>query len=288
MMDRTRLTRALVLIAGGILIVGVGMLVWQWGMSGSSKPVVVSRSYPDVSRAVSQEATETTKEIQTEAQPTDAVTENIVANKNEAPDTVKGDMQIVSSQLSQQENQSQKETKQEDAEVKPTKQSSGQTDASLARARFVAFGFTKTDGLRERSIDTIVIHSTYNALDGESGDVFDTGRVIEEYRQAGVSPHYLVARDGTVYQLVREWNVAWHAGVSKMPGKNGRTNVNDFSIGIEMIGTKTSGYTDKQYAGLKKLIADIKSRHTIKYVVGHDDIAPGRKTDPWEFDWKKL
>jgi AmpD protein len=69
---------------------------------------------------------------------------------------------------------------------------------------------------------------------------------------------------------------------------DGRTNVNAFSIGIEMVGTKTSGYTTAQYTALNTLITDIKTRHTIKYIVGHDDIASGRKTDPWKFDWSRI
>ena len=155
-------------------------------------------------------------------------------------------------------------------------------DASPAKAHWVSFGFAAGKNAK-RSIDTIVVHSSYNNI---GGDEFDMTKVIEEYRQVGVSPHYLVARDGAVYQLVHEKDVAWHAGVSAM--KDGRANVNDFSIGIEMIGTKTSGYTDAQYAALKKLLADIESRYTIKNVVGHSDIAPDRKTDPWVFDWKRI
>jgi len=162
-------------------------------------------------------------------------------------------------------------------------------DASTAEAKWVNFGYTvgKTS---TRSIDTIVIHSSYNIL---SGNEFDIAQIIKEYQQTNAAPHYMVARDGTVYQLVKEKDIAWHAGVSKMParsagGKDGRTGVNAFSIGIEMIGTKTSGYTDAQYTSLKKLIDDIRSRYTIKNVVGHKDISPGRKTEPWQFDWNRV
>ncbi len=69
---------------------------------------------------------------------------------------------------------------------------------------------------------------------------------------------------------------------------DGRKNVNDFSIGIELDGTMTSGFTDAQYTSLRALIADIKTRNKISSIVGHSDIAPGRKTDPWQFDWEKL
>lgn len=148
-------------------------------------------------------------------------------------------------------------------------------------SRLLRFGFRVPPA--PRSIDTIVLHSSYNAL---GGDVYSVDRTIEEYEQYGVGAHYLIDRSGTVLRLVEEANIAYHAGSSKMP--DGRKNVNDFSIGIEIIATEDSGYTDKQYAVVNALIADIKTRRTIKHIVGHGDIAPGRKTDPWKFDWKKL
>lgn len=170
------------------------------------------------------------------------------------------------------------DAKEKDAEQSPAKQSgSGLT----IKNRLVSFGFTSSSGTR--AIDTVVVHSSYNSLDG---DEFDVGKIIGIYKSYGVSAHYLVGRDGTAYRLVKENDVAWHAGVSEM--KDGRTDVNGFSIGIEMVGTKDSGYTDAQYSALNALIKDIKSRHTIKYVVGHSDIAPGRKTDPWKLDWSRV
>lgn len=149
------------------------------------------------------------------------------------------------------------------------------------QSRLLRFGFRVPPAAR--SVDTIVLHSSYNAL---GGDVYSVDRTIEEYEQYGVGAHYLIDRSGAVLRLVEEANIAYHAGSSKMP--DGRKNVNDFSIGIEIIATEDSGYTEKQYAAVNALIADIKTRRTIKYVLGHGDIAPGRKTDPWKFDWKKL
>lgn len=149
------------------------------------------------------------------------------------------------------------------------------------QSRLLRFGFRVPPAAR--SVDTIVLHSSYNA---QGGDVYSVDRTIDEYEQYGVGAHYLIDRSGAVLRLVEEANIAYHAGSSKMP--DGRKNVNDFSIGIEVIATEESGYTDKQYAAVNALIADIKTRRTIKSVVGHGDIAPGRKTDPWKFDWKKL
>jgi AmpD protein len=86
--------------------------------------------------------------------------------------------------------------------------------------------------------------------------------------------------------LVDEKNIAYHAGVSKMP--DGRTGVNNFSIGIELMNTKKDSYTESQYSGLNKLIDYLENNHQIKYVLGHQDISPDRKTDPWNFNWKKV
>ena len=146
--------------------------------------------------------------------------------------------------------------------------------------RPVSWGFTASSG---RKIDTVVIHSTYNAL---GGDPFSVSKIIDIYKSYGVSPHYIVARDGTVYRLVDEKNIAYHAGDSKMP--DGRSNVNAFSIGIEVIGKDDGNPSDAQYDALKKLLADIETRQTIKHILGHSDIAPGRKSDPWGFNWKKI
>lgn len=146
--------------------------------------------------------------------------------------------------------------------------------------RLVSFGFAEG---RSRPVDTIVIHSTYNAL---RGDPFSVSSVLDIYKSYGVSAHYLVARDGKVYRLVDEKNTSYHAGASRMP--DGRKNVNDFSIGIEVLGKDDGSPTSAQYSALTKLIADIETRHAIRYRVGHSDIAPDRKTDPWGFDWDKI
>ena len=151
----------------------------------------------------------------------------------------------------------------------------------LIKNRLVNWGFTKTNG---RKIDTIIVHSSYNALGGDVHSVSDI--INKEYKPAGVSPHYIISRRGTIYRLVQDKNIAYHAGVSKMP--DGRTNVNNFSLGIEIVETKSESPSDAQYLALKKLLNYLKGKYKIKYVLGHSDIAPGRKTDPWNFDWKKI
>lgn len=104
-----------------------------------------------------------------------------------------------------------------------------------------------------------------------------------------VSSHFLIQREGQLIQYVDIQKRAWHAGVSYFQG---RERCNDFSIGIELEGTDNIAYTDKQYDCLVQLIHIIQQAYpniTQKYIVGHCDIAPGRKTDPGQaFDWQRL
>lgn len=144
----------------------------------------------------------------------------------------------------------------------------------------VNWGFAKSSG---RKIDTIIIHSTYNAL---GGDEHNLDKILDIYKSYGVAPHYIITREGKIYRLVKDENIAYHAGVSKVP--DGRTNVNDFSIGIEIIETKSESPSSTQYSLLKKLIAYLKNEYKIKYMLEHSDIAPGRKDDPWNFNWEKV
>ncbi len=105
-------------------------------------------------------------------------------------------------------------------------------------------------------------------------------------RDMRVSAHFLIRRDGTIVQFVPTVLRAWHAGVSSFEG---RERCNDFSVGIELEGTDTLAYADAQYARLAMLSAAIRARHPIRAVHGHEDIAPGRKTDPGpSFDWKRF
>lgn len=147
--------------------------------------------------------------------------------------------------------------------------------------RLMSTGFSVP--AKVRSIDTIVIHSSYD-LNGS--DPYSVSGVIKEYTDYGVSAHYLIDRKGTIFRLVEDKNIAYHAGVSKVP--DGRKNVNDFSLGIEMMNTEKGQFTNAQYSAVNDLITSLKKQYKIKFVVGHNDIAPDRKTDPWNFDWKKL
>lgn len=107
-----------------------------------------------------------------------------------------------------------------------------------------------------------------------------------------VSAHYVIDEDGATLSMVDEAARAWHAGVASWRGE---PDVNGRSIGIELVNPGHEfGYRDfpgAQMAALIDLVTGILARHPIpaRNVVGHSDVAPGRKTDPGEkFDWTRL
>lgn len=118
-----------------------------------------------------------------------------------------------------------------------------------------------------------------NRLDCEAHPYFDQLRALR------VSAHFLIRRDGTVMQFVSANERAWHAGISSFCG---RERCNDFSIGIELEGTDFEAFEAAQYDSLTELTVALKSRYPLTDVIGHEHIAPGRKTDPGPFfDWAR-
>jgi N-acetyl-anhydromuramyl-L-alanine amidase AmpD len=142
----------------------------------------------------------------------------------------------------------------------------------------VSFGFAPNSN---RNINSVIVHSTFN---NSGGDKYDIDLVIKQFSTYGVSAHYVIGRDGKIYQLVDEKDNSYHAGKSSLP--DGTTNVNSCSIGIELMTSYTESPTEEQNNALLNLINNIKNRYSIKYVLRHSDIAPVRKTDPWNFDWE--
>jgi AmpD protein len=107
-----------------------------------------------------------------------------------------------------------------------------------------------------------------------------------EVYNAKVSSHFLIRRDGELIQFVACSQRAWHAGASNWKG---RECCNDFSIGIELEGSDFEAFEEMQYQSLNTLLTTLKEAYPIQHVVGHSDIAPGRKTDPGPyFDWQKI
>ncbi len=119
-----------------------------------------------------------------------------------------------------------------------------------------------------------------NQLDFNAHPYFKTIRELQ------VSAHLLIKRDGSIIQFVPFDKRAWHAGESSF---NGQDNCNDFSIGIELEGTDNLNYEAVQYQSLKTTLKQLKNYYPVQNIVGHSDIAPGRKTDPGEaFNWGEI
>lgn len=116
---------------------------------------------------------------------------------------------------------------------------------------------------------------------------FDEHPYFQQIAGLRVSSHLLIRRDGSLVQFVPFTKAAWHAGVSSFQG---REQCNEFSIGIELEGTDTYPYTSEQYhqlAMLTRVLIQVYPGITKERIVGHSDIAPGRKTDPGPaFDWQ--
>ncbi len=112
---------------------------------------------------------------------------------------------------------------------------------------------------------------------------------FDEIRDLKVSAHALIRRDGTVVQYVPFGRRAWHAGESRYQD---REACNDFSIGIELEGDEETPFEEVQYTALAKLIRVLVATYptlSTEHIVGHSEIAPGRKTDPGPaFDWQRL
>lgn len=138
-----------------------------------------------------------------------------------------------------------------------------------------------------KQVDILLIH--YTAIDTVDESL---NRLCDTNCQGRVSSHYLIDRNGDTYQLVDESKRAWHAGVGRWQNY---TDINSASIGIELVNVGLTGdgkraeYPDVQMQALIGLCKDIQSRHKIRFVLGHSDVAPSRKQDPGEaFDWKLL
>ena len=133
----------------------------------------------------------------------------------------------------------------------------------------------------DRRPSYVVLHHT---SDDTADDALRT--LTDPLRE--VSAHYLIARDGRIYQLVDERYRAWHAGQSRW-GED--ADLNSSSIGIELDNNGDEPYAEPQIEALLELLADLGARWKIPSanVLGHGDIAPGRKVDPGRtFPWRRL
>ena len=148
----------------------------------------------------------------------------------------------------------------------------------------------------DASISMIVVHGI-SLPPGEYGgnwisDLFlnqldpNADPYFSEISELKVSSHILIRRDGEIVQYVPFAKRAWHAGESCFQGQH---QCNDFSIGIELEGVDDQDYEPEQYEQLSKLTTILLKEYPViteDRITGHENIAPGRKTDPGEaFDW---
>jgi N-acetyl-anhydromuramyl-L-alanine amidase AmpD len=166
---------------------------------------------------------------------------------------------------------------------------------------------------RTGTVTHVMLHYISNALQKPESP-YELAPIIDIFVKYKLSAHYLIARDGVIYQLVPHNRVAFHAGKGRLPHPPHHENaLNGRSIGIEMMAIGTAaemallgvknyeaisdsdkGFTDAQYIALIWLLDKMeeelpnfqKSKQT---VVGHDSYAPNRRGDPGQlFDWEKL
>ena len=156
-----------------------------------------------------------------------------------------------------------------------------------------------SERLNEDDINLIVIHSISlppGKYDNSYIEEFfcnklsvNENKYFESISDLKVSSHILIKRDGKIIQFVPFNKKAWHAGESVFKG---RLNCNEFSIGIELEGCEEDDFTQNQYKNLVNICLTLFKYYpeiTRQNVVGHSEIAPGRKTDPGKnFNWEYL
>lgn len=130
-------------------------------------------------------------------------------------------------------------------------------------------------------INCVVLHATAETMEGSRRWFLDP--------TSKVSAHFIVSKEGEIFQSVPIEQRAWHAGVSEFDSV---PDVNNYSVGIEIVNRDdgTDPYTDVQYAAVARIVRQLRSRYTIpdERIVSHAQIAPGRKFDPVGFDFDKF
>jgi N-acetylmuramoyl-L-alanine amidase len=132
-------------------------------------------------------------------------------------------------------------------------------------------------------VDTIILHHT------ASGTTSSCVRWFEN-PESKVSAHYVIGKDGSIIQMVNTFYRAWHAGNSVI---DGRTNVNDYSVGIEIVNTGSEPYPEAQVTAVRNIVGHLchyRYKGQIKQIASHEYIAvpQGRKNDPKDYPWDSL
>ena len=181
----------------------------------------------------------------------------------------------------------------------------------IAKEHFLA-PFDDYSWVREFPVEKVVVHFT-SAVVNYPEDPYNMELIRNIFVDSGLSVHYIIDRDGTVYCYMPESRAAWHAGKGTFGDDEKYTNsMNKYSVGIELVAIGSEqdmaqylhpdeykaidesliGFTDEQYASLTALIKDICQRNKIEFsrenVIGHDEYNEA-KSDPGElFDWERV
>jgi N-acetylmuramoyl-L-alanine amidase len=141
--------------------------------------------------------------------------------------------------------------------------------------------FLGTTNFNLRKPNYVIIHHTAQNSTEQTLKTFTTSKTQ-------VSAHYLIGKDGLIYQMLNDYLRAWHGGAAKW---GNLTDINSSSIGIELDNNGFEQFSDVQIESLLAVLSKLKMTHNIPAAnfIGHSDIAPGRKVDPnINFPWKKL
>jgi N-acetylmuramoyl-L-alanine amidase len=141
--------------------------------------------------------------------------------------------------------------------------------------------FVGTTNFGLRKPNYVIIHHTAQNSTEQTLKTFTTSKTQ-------VSAHYVIGKDGIIYQMLNDYLRAWHGGAAKW---GNLTDINSSSIGIELDNNGFEQFSDVQIESLLTVLSKLKTTHNIPSAnfIGHSDIAPGRKVDPnINFPWKKL
>ena len=141
--------------------------------------------------------------------------------------------------------------------------------------------FVGTTNFGLRKPNYVIIHHTAQNSTEQTLKTFTTAKTQ-------VSAHYVIGKNGMIYQMLNDYLRAWHGGAAKW---GNLTDINSSSIGIELDNNGFEQFSESQIEGLLTVLSKLKKTHNIPDAnfIGHSDIAPGRKVDPnINFPWKKL
>jgi len=137
-----------------------------------------------------------------------------------------------------------------------------------------------------RLIDMVVIHSTYNDQDE---DIYNVDTILETFRNFRVLTHYMIGRDGLIYQLAPDTAVAYHSGNSQLPDGTRKNIINYYSLGIELVYDKEEVPNEIQLEKLKNLVNYLTQEYNIpiENIFGQKDLSLTGSEVPWNIEIRK-